>query len=67
MKIKDHGKREFTFGLLTLRACDCDEENNIENIDVIYKGKLLYCININDDNDHARVLRDVFDMLTPGD
>ncbi len=67
-KLKDHGKHKFNFGGLTLRACDCDEDGMIENIDVILHNKLQYCININLPDEHMpEVLRFIFDCLTPDD
>lgn len=62
--------RSFTRGSLTLRACDVDENNNIENIDVIIDGKLKYCVNIQRPNDEAtkedyvEILALIFDNLT---
>lgn len=68
MIIKDSVNREFTSGRLILRACDCDENGNIENIDIIVDGKQKYCINIKefdgDTKDYQDALATVFEALT---
>jgi hypothetical protein len=68
MKLKDHKNRRFEFGRLNLSACDVDEDNNIENIDIVVDGELKFCINIQRNSgtiDQYRIaLASVFDCLT---